>query len=77
MTGRDDIPPAGYSTGDPRERPADLTAMQADDTLLDILGAGGTLGDASDELTRVWRRGVGRWMPSRSGSWWTPILRWR
>ena len=59
MTGRDDVPRAGYSTGDPRERPADLAAMQADDTLLDILGAGGTLGDASDELTRVlaaWRR---------------------
>ena len=40
MTGRDNIPRAGHSTGDPRERPADLAALQADDSLLDILGAG-------------------------------------
>jgi uncharacterized membrane protein YgcG len=61
MTGRDDFPRPGHSTGDFRERPVDLAAMQADDTLLDILGSGGTLGDASDELTRVlaaWRREV-------------------
>jgi uncharacterized membrane protein YgcG len=35
--------------------------VQADDTLLDILSSGATLGDASDELTRVlaaWRREV-------------------
>jgi Anti-sigma-D factor RsdA to sigma factor binding region len=61
LTGRDDVPRAGYCTGDSRERPADLTAIQADDALLDILGTGGTLGDSSDELTRVlvaWRREV-------------------
>jgi hypothetical protein len=61
MTSRDDFPRAGYSTGDSQERPVDLAAVQADDTLLDILSSGGTLGDASDELTRVlaaWRREV-------------------
>jgi hypothetical protein len=61
VTGRDGFPRAGYSTGDSQEMPVDLAAMQADDTLLDILGAGGAPGDASDELTRVlagWRREV-------------------
>jgi Anti-sigma-D factor RsdA to sigma factor binding region len=61
VTGRDGFPRAGYSTGDSQEMPVDLAAMQADDTLLDILGSGGAPGDASDELTRVlagWRREV-------------------
>ena len=61
MTGRDGFPRAGYSTGDSQEMPVDLAAMQADDTLLDILGSGAAPGDASDELTRVlagWRREV-------------------
>ena len=72
MTGRDDFPRAGDSPGDSREVPVDLAAMQADDTLLDILGSGGAPGDASDELTRVlagWRREVDaepQWRPHAS-----------
>jgi hypothetical protein len=61
VTGRDGFSHAGYPHGAPQDRPVDLAAMQVDDTLLDILGSGGTLGDASDELTRVlagWRREV-------------------
>ncbi len=41
--------------------PADLAAVQADDALLDMIGAGHTPSDADDELTRVlaaWRREV-------------------
>ncbi|MGH3683798.1 MAG: anti-sigma-D factor RsdA [Pseudonocardiaceae bacterium] len=61
MTGRDDVPRAGYPNGDPHEMPADLAAVQADDALLDFLGSGGMPSGASDELTRVlaaWRREV-------------------
>jgi hypothetical protein len=61
MNGRDDFPRAGYPHGDPHEMPADLAAVQADDTLLDLLGSGCLPGDDSDELTRVlaaWRREV-------------------
>jgi hypothetical protein len=41
--------------------PADLAAVQADDALLDMIGAGQTASDTDDELTRVlaaWRREV-------------------
>jgi anti-sigma-D factor RsdA-like protein len=41
--------------------PADLAAVQADDALLDMIGAGHTVSDTDDELTRVlaaWRREV-------------------
>lgn len=41
--------------------PADLTAVQADDALLDMIGAGDPVSDTDDELTRVlaaWRREV-------------------
>lgn len=41
--------------------PADLAAVQADDALLDMIGAGHPVSDTDDELTRVlaaWRREV-------------------
>ena len=61
MTDRDNFSPVGYPHGGSQAGPVDLAAVQADDTLLDILDSGAALGDASDELTRVlaaWRREV-------------------
>jgi hypothetical protein len=62
MSGRDNYPRAGYPNGDPRETPADLAAVQADDALLDMFGgANHTPGDTDRELTRVlaaWRREI-------------------
>lgn len=58
MPGWDEHPRAGYPNGDPYEMPADLAAVQADDALLDMIGAGHAPRDADDELTRVlaaWR----------------------
>ena len=62
MPGRDEFPRAGYPNGDPLEMPADLTAVQADDVLLDLIGREGHApGPADDELTRMlsaWRQEV-------------------
>lgn len=61
MSGWDEHPRAGYPNGDPYEMPADLAAVQADDALLDMIGAGHAPSDADDELTRVltaWRHEV-------------------
>ncbi|MGH3821861.1 MAG: anti-sigma-D factor RsdA, partial [Pseudonocardiaceae bacterium] len=61
MPGWDEHSRAGYSNGDPFEMPADLAAVQADDALLDMIGAGHAPSDANDELTRVlaaWRHEV-------------------
>lgn len=61
MPGWDEHPRAGHPNGDPFEMPADLAAVQADDALLDMIGAGHAPSDAADELTRVlaaWRHEV-------------------
>lgn len=62
MPGRDEFPRAGYPNGDPLEMPADLTAVQADDVLLDLIGRDWHApGPADDELTRMlstWRQEV-------------------
>ncbi|MGH3797748.1 MAG: anti-sigma-D factor RsdA [Pseudonocardiaceae bacterium] len=77
MSGRDDEEHGGYPMGNPYRRrhengddplsgpndtPVDLAAVQADDALLDMLGASSmTRGDADAELARVlvtWRRDV-------------------
>ncbi|MGH3670923.1 MAG: anti-sigma-D factor RsdA [Pseudonocardiaceae bacterium] len=62
MPGRDEFPHAGYPNGDPLEMPADLTAVQADDVLLDLIGRDWHApGPGDDELTRMlsaWRQEV-------------------
>jgi hypothetical protein len=62
MSGRDNDPRAGHPNGNTSELPADLAAVQADDTLLDMLGsAGHTPDDVDGELASVlvaWRREV-------------------
>lgn len=61
MPGWDEHSHAGYPNGDPYEMPVDLAAVQADDALLDMIGAGHASSDADDELTRVlaaWRQEV-------------------
>jgi hypothetical protein len=59
MSGRDDDLRAGHPNGNTSEIPVDLAAVQADDALLDMLGAGCTLVDVDGELASVlvaWRR---------------------
>jgi len=61
MANWEEHPRAGHPNGDPFELPADLAAVQADDALLDMIGAGHAPSDADDELTRVlaaWRSEV-------------------
>lgn len=52
---------SGRDNNEPVERPVDLTAVQADNALLDMLGGAGSAPDTDAELARVlvaWRRNV-------------------